>query len=152
MNCNPSPEVTCPDTIYDSCVKVTVDVPACLQIQGATCYRQSEVNTQVFNKVCALDASVTSILNSISGTGSNPILVTGLKNCDNSTKTPATINATFQDLYTKICNLKADLSLPLNDAIDTKCLVDPCGDPISTLGELLQAIVNKVCDCCPSGN
>lgn len=144
MNCNPSPEITCPDIIYDSCVKVSVTVPACLQIQGATCYRQSEVNTQVFNKVCAINASVETIQESID--------LSTLTGCTDLNPVKTTVVAEFQNVYDAICALRADLSLPLNGAIDTKCLVDPCDNPIGTLGELLQAIVNKVCDCCPSGS
>lgn len=144
MNCNPTPEETCGTIVNDSCVKVTVDVPICLQIEGATCYRQSEVNTQVFRKVCDLDGRVAAIEENID--------LTGLTGCTGLTPVKTTVAAEFQAIYNAICALRADLSLPLNGAIDTKCLVDPCGDPIATLGELLQAIVDKVCDCCPSGS
>lgn len=137
MNCNPSPETTCPDTVYDSCVKVTVAVPTCLQIEGATCYRQSEVNTQVFTKICAIDAAVTAIEESID--------LSTLTGCTGLTPTKTTVVAEFQNVYDAICALRADLSLPLNGVIDTKCLVDPCGDPIATLGDLLQAMVDAIC-------
>jgi len=30
--------------------------------------------------------------------------------------------------------------------LDFKCLVDPCGDPIETLGQLLQIMIDKDCE------
>lgn len=138
MNCNPKPEVTCGDTTYDSCVKITVTVPQCLAIEGATCYRQSEVNTQVFNKICELDGNVTSILSSI-GTLSN------LEGCEGITPSGTTVFAEFQAIYNALCALKTNLNLPIT-GINTQCLVDPCGLPISTLGQLLQALIDNQCD------
>jgi hypothetical protein len=131
MKCNISPETN------DSCVVVTVEVPECLQIEGADCYRQSEINTQVMNKVCAIDAAVTTIQASID--------LSDLTGCDSLTPVGTTVVAEFQNLYDAVCALKADLSLPLDGAIDTKCLVDQCGDPIATLGDLLQAMVDAIC-------
>lgn len=143
MNCNPAPEIFCGTTVNDSCIIVTVDVPTCLQIMGADCYRQSEVNTQVFNKVCSLDSTVTTIVNGIN--------LSSLTACSGITPSKTTVVAEFQNVYDILCDLRADLSLPLNGAIDLKCITSPCDDPISTLGELLQAMVDKLCDCCPSG-
>ena len=54
----------------------------------------------------------------------------------------------------EICNLKEELELvknrplcemPLGDCVDTKCLVDACNENISTVGQLLQALVDLNC-------
>ena len=144
MNCSPTPEETCGSLINDTCVVVTASVPQCLRIQGATCYRQSEVNTQVFTKVCAIDAAVTAIQSSID--------LSDLTGCDAITPVKDTVKEEFQNVYNILCDLKTDLSLPLDGQLDLKCLVDPCGNPISTLGQLLQALIDQHCECCdPSG-
>ena len=137
MNCHPAPENTCGTLLNDSCVVVTVEVPQCRQIEGATCYRQSGINAQVMTKVCAIDAAVTAIEASID--------LSTLTGCDSLTPVKTTVVAEFQNLYNAVCGLKADLSLPLDGAIDTKCLVGPCDTPITTLGDLLQAMVNAIC-------
>lgn len=54
----------------------------------------------------------------------------------------------------EICNLKTEVAelknkpicdMPLGDCVDTLCLVDDCGDPISTFGQLLQIMITKQC-------
>lgn len=52
----------------------------------------------------------------------------------------------------EICKLKETLSKEDNKGVDisewsldTKCLSDPCGDEFSTLKQLMQAIIDKVC-------
>ena len=55
----------------------------------------------------------------------------------------------------EICNLKEELEtvknrplceMPLGDCVDTKCLVDACNENISTVGQLLQALVDINCE------
>ena len=36
--------------------------------------------------------------------------------------------------------------MPLGDCINTACLVDPCGSPITTWGQLIQILVDKQCE------
>ena len=36
--------------------------------------------------------------------------------------------------------------MPLGDCVDTKCLVDACSENISTVGQLLQALVDINCE------
>lgn len=67
---------------------------------------------------------------------------------------------TFED---ELCNLKKLVPDPtaagycppvfeedfLCLGLDMKCLVDPCGAPIKNLKTLLQALIDKTCECCP---
>jgi hypothetical protein len=55
----------------------------------------------------------------------------------------------------KICELSEKVNLlenrplcemPLGDCVDTKCLVDACNENISTVGQLLQALVDLNCE------
>ena len=36
--------------------------------------------------------------------------------------------------------------MPLGDCINTSCLTDPCGNDITTWGQLVQALVNNNCE------
>ncbi|MCA9749280.1 MAG: hypothetical protein KC414_09245 [Romboutsia sp.] len=53
----------------------------------------------------------------------------------------------------EICLLKESvgdtdgINFDISD-IDTACLVDECGTGFSDLKSLLQAMINKICDCC----
>ena len=51
-----------------------------------------------------------------------------------------------------ICNIKSTqttnaLDYDVKD-LDLKCLTTPCGDQISNVRELLQVLIDKVCECC----
>ena len=55
----------------------------------------------------------------------------------------------------KICELEEKINelenrplceMPLGDCVDTKCLVDACSENISTVGQLLQALVDLNCE------
>ncbi len=142
MNCNNKPEIFCGSIVNDTCVKVVTIEPefACfLDIDG--CYRQSEFNSVVGTKVCQMSSTLDTIVEGID--------LSSLEGCEGITPVKQTVKQEFQNVYNILCELKTDLGLPIT-GIDVKCLVDPCGNPISTLGQLLQAIVDKLCDCCPN--
>ena len=55
----------------------------------------------------------------------------------------------------KICEYEERINLlenrplcemPLGDCVDTKCLIDACNESISTVGQLLQALVDINCE------
>jgi len=136
MNCRPAPENTCGTLLNDSCVVITGSWPFPCEAPVSGCYRQSEFNEYVGPKLCTLSGYVTTLRSSVD--------LSTLTGCASLTPVKTTVHAEFQNLYTAVCSLKTDLSLPIT-GIDTKCLVDPCGDPITTLGELLQAMVDAIC-------
>lgn len=65
-------------------------------------------------------------------------------------------NPTHSDILTTldsaICNIQNNqttnaLDYDVKD-LDMKCLTTPCGDKIANVRELLQALIDKVCECC----
>lgn len=65
-------------------------------------------------------------------------------------------------LEESICEIKEEIGLSDDNGsnsssnldltglnLDYKCLSDPCNNPIKDLKTLLQALIDKVCDCCP---
>jgi hypothetical protein len=92
-----------------------------------------------------LPTGVTSILGSITLTGltgcTTPLALTPVK---------TTVAAEFQNIYNILCaNLPVSLNTPIVQGaapgLNLKCLQDPCGTPIGTLGGVLQALINNVC-------
>lgn len=157
MNCHPKPEALCGTTIPETCV-IIVDAnifsgcPAWLgiEVDPAECYRQSELNSTFAGSLCnianIIGESGTCVADVYTpGTGILGSIYLGcLEDCDGN-QIPLTVRGAIADLYSKVCALKVDLDLPLGN-IDPKCLVDPCNPPITTLGPLLQALVDEVCD------
>lgn len=162
MNCQPAPEITCGTTIFDACVNISGTWPACFPTGVGPCYRQSDWNLAASNLLCTLanavagpnpitipivlPTGVTSILSSMTLTGltgctTPPITLTPIK---------TTVAAEFQNIYDILCaNLPVSLNTPLvlgaAPGLNLKCLQDPCGVPIATLGGLLQALINAEC-------
>ena len=62
--------------------------------------------------------------------------------------TPLKVNEALQTLEKEICELKSitEDSSSNDLELDLKCLTTTCGTGIFNLKELLQALINKVCD------
>lgn len=141
MNCKPKPVITCGTTIPDSCVPITITWPSCFGDEP-DCPRQSEWNSAAQDTICAIKASVLTIESSID--------LSNLTGCDSIEPVKETVNQEFQNLYNVACDLQDQLTnwanLPLPDNFDTACLGNDCCNTIpTTLGELLTAIVSKLC-------
>jgi len=145
LNCFPKPQQTCGKVIPDACVSVSA-WPDCFRTHDPDCcYRQIDFNDEAGYQICLLKGSVTTILDSID--------LSTLTGCTAGEGTPGEVVITpvkgtvveeFQNIYDLICGLQTNLDIPLS-GIDFSCLVDKCGTPIGTLGQLLQAMVNQVC-------
>lgn len=154
MNCNPTPEITCGFVHPDSCVGITMSNPTngitainwgCFMPSGylTSCWRQSEFNFYAGNQICVNTTAIAAIEEQLGYSGT-----LGLSGCTGFTPSNTTIEAEFQAIYTQLCTFQYDLDQPINTGaggINLKCLADPCGIPIGTLGQLLQAIINSVC-------
>ena len=136
MNCSPLPEVTCGSLYNDSCVVYTGIWPSCFS-GGSSCYRQSEFNQATGTLLCSLNTTVQGITNSIGN-------LSTLTGCTNITPSGTTINTQLQTIYNYLCSLQTNLNLPIT-GLNLRCLQDPCGTPIGTLGQVLQAIINQLC-------
>ncbi len=159
MNCHPKPEVPCGTTIPETCVTIVDNTifqncPAWaleqIDIDPNGCYRQSEFNKGFANAICGAfsllgqpGTCIADVYTPGSGILGN-IYLGCINDCD-GLQIPLTVREAIQDLYSKVCNLETNLDLPIGD-IDPKCLVNQCEAPITTLGPLLQALVDEVCD------
>lgn len=144
MNCRPKPVTTCGSLINDTCVVYTGPWPSCFPNQGEDCYRQSEFNEAAGTLICELVESVQTLEASTD--------LSDLSGCAAFEPVKTTVKAEFQNIYNVLCDYKVDLNTPLNGSIDLKCLQASCPEtPITTLKDLLQALVDSHCECCASG-
>jgi len=164
MNCLVTPTVTCGTTTPDACINITGSWPACFPTDLGPCYRQADFNTVAGSVIC-------NIINTIGGANGTPLNIAplGISSIINSidlrtltigncvlglTNPPVhtSVAAELQNIYNILCtylpiSLTTPLTLsPLPNGISLGCLQAPCGVPIGTLGGLLQALVNAVCE------
>ena len=159
MNCNPTPEVTCGTTIPETCVTIVDNsifsncppwVLASFNLQKGGCYRQSDFNHIFGAGLCYTTSTIGKIGTCVDGvyTPGEGILGSIYLGCINNCEgdpISGTVRQAIIDLYGEVCALKLGLDISIGD-IDPKCLVDPCGPPITTLGPLLQALIDSECD------
>ena len=143
--------VSCGKKINARCVdyegsindKSSLDSEGCLNIHDTT----EDLYTQVEEIQQGID---------LSGLGAKCLTFTPATTGDLKVKEAL---LTMEDF---ICNIKASLPDKTSPTycppvftedlsclgLDFKCLVDPCGDPITTLKTLLQVMIDKTCECC----
>lgn len=130
----------------DPTLSVCVDHEAPLGVNTkiiTDCVNQSDVNTDLY--------AITDEVIENSGTSNlgNLCVVYPL------TEGVITLKSVNEQNEIEICNLKTKVTnLETFDysnlditgfTLDFKCLADPCGDPITKLGQLLQIIIDKSC-------
>ena len=138
-NCNKIKH-TCGERTYLICAEYEGNVNTDSSLVDVNCKNGEEVIQDIYNQLDNLDLSELgeSCLDYISDeSGKNLVKNVLLK---------------FEE---EICNLKEELKtvknrplceMPLGDCVDTKCLVDACNENISTVGQLLQALVDINCE------
>jgi hypothetical protein len=127
-------------TVYDTCVEVQVTVPDISSLSGS-CNDLSSVIDDIYTLVDNTYIDMSSFV---------PGCLVGV----DSTSEPIEV---INTLAAKICAVEDVVdTLPTFDIanLDISCMktVDPCGDArtITTLEDLLQAIVEDLCNCCNS--
>lgn len=143
MSCNDTLSNTCPDPILSTCVDHEGPLGENTKIIS-DCVNQSDVNTDLYTITDEIiSKSDTSDLGSL---------------CITYPLTGSVIlqKSVFIQNEIEICSLKnrvtaiedrdyGDLDITGFD-LDFGCLVDPCGDPITTQKQLLQLLISKACE------
>ena len=139
MNCHNKIKHTCSTTNYSTCVHYEGSVNTDSQYDENDCLSIEETTQDIYNQLENLDLSALGelCLSYVQEDNKNIVKNVLLK---------------FEE---EICNLKEELEtvknrplceMPLGDCVDTKCLVDACSENISTVGQLLQALVDINCE------
>ena len=138
-NCNQKIKHTCGSIVFADCTSYEGTVNADSEFNENNCLSIEQTTQDIYNQLDNLDLSALGelCLNYVQENNKNIVKNVLLK---------------FEE---EICNLKEELELvknrplcemPLGDCVDTKCLVDACSENISTVGQLLQALVDINCE------
>ena len=138
-NCNQKIKHTCGSIVFADCTSYEGTVNADSEFNENNCLSIEQTTQDIYNQLDNLDLSALGelCLNYVQENNKNIVKNVLLK---------------FEE---EICNLKEELELvknrplcemPLGDCVDTKCLVDTCSENISTVGQLLQALVDINCE------
>lgn len=143
MSCNNKISNLCIDSIKSGCVDNEAELGQNTKITE-TCVTQTNVNKDLY------DITDEIITNSDTSDLGNLCITYPLTDGIITLKTVNSVNEQ------EICNLKDKVtelenkdfsSLDITGfGLDFNCLVDPCGDPITTLGQLLQILINQTCN------
>ena len=139
MNCHNKIKHTCSSVNYSTCIHYESSVNADSELVNETCLDLEQTTQDIYNQLENLDLSALGelCLSYVQENNKNIVKNVLLK---------------FEE---EICNLKEELEtvknrplceMPLGDCVDTKCLVDACSENISTVGQLLQALVDINCE------
>ena len=143
MACNDDISNTCSDPIKATCVDYDGQLGANTNITD-DCVNQNDVNKDLYD--------ITDKVISDSDTSNLGEL------CITYTLTEGSIlpKSVFEQHEVEICDVKTRVTdLENTDyanlditgfGLDFECLVDPCGDPITTLSQLLQLLISKSCE------
>ena len=138
MNCHNKIKHTCSSTNYATCIHYESSVNTDSQYDENDCLSIEETTQDIYNQLENLDLSALGelCLEYTQASGKNIVKNVLLK---------------FEE---KICEYEQRITelenrplceMPLGDCVDTKCLVDACNENISTVGQLLQALVDLNC-------
>ena len=138
-NCNQKIKHTCGSIVFADCTSYEGTVNADSEFNENNCLSIEQTTQDIYNQLDNLDLSELGelCLNYVQENNKNIVKNVLLK---------------FEE---EICNLKEEVEtvknrplceMPLGDCVDTKCLVDACNENISTVGQLLQALVDINCE------
>jgi hypothetical protein len=139
MGCHNKISHTCGERTYLICSEYEGTVNTDSSLTEESCLNGQEVVQDIYNQLENLDLSALGelCLEYVQVSGKNVVKNVLLK---------------FEE---KICEYEQRITelenrplceMPLGDCVDTKCLVDACNENISTVGQLLQALVDINCE------
>ena len=143
---------TCGKKMSSECVDYEREVNECSDLDSNDCLTIADTTQDLFNQVQKIKDSL-----NLDELGNSCLTY------DQLDPTKLEVKEALKGLEEKVCQLcelvpGATECNPIYDQIidcvglDFKCLTDPCNETISTLKELLQALIDQVCACCEDPN
>jgi len=138
MGCHNKISHTCGERTYLICSEYEGTVNTDSSLTEESCLNGQEVVQDIYNQLENLDLSAL-----------GELCLSYVQ--DNNKNIVKNVLLKFEE---KICEYEERINLlenrplcemPLGDCVDTKCLVDSCNENISTVGQLLQALVDLNC-------
>ena len=138
-NCNQKIKYTCDGEKPAMCIRYEGEVNENSEYTNDSCLSIEETTQDIYNQLEDINLSELgkSCLEYVSEDGRLKVKNVLLKYEQEICALKEKVTVLEQS---SLCNL------PLGDCINTKCLVDACGEPISTYGQLFQIIIDKICE------
>lgn len=137
MECNTDNKLKyrCGSITPSECVSYETTLPEWSELEG--CVTVEESLTEIYKKLTEIAANLE--------------VSDGMPDCITYSSGDQTIASVLRDLAEEICSIKATLNLSPTtfdvNSINLKCLQEnECGNQVSDLTELLQAIVDNLCN------
>lgn len=133
---------TCGNRVPASCVFYDLNVPEYSKLDKEECLVIEETTEDLYNLVTWIKESI-----DLKNFEKDCLEVDDVEDTYNKDKRRFLIKDVIIELKNKMCELEGRLSDDSDDTLelDFKCLVGPCGDPITSLKDLLQVLINKHC-------
>lgn len=144
MSCTPEIKNTCGDIMFATCVYYESQVPNYSILIAEDCYTVEEVLTDLYNITSNIKSEIDLTL--LEGNG-----ITYTLDLDDKIIVKNALSKHAEEILA----LKTTITAMANGfdgdtnittwGLDLECLVDACGDPITTLKQLLQSLITKIC-------
>ena len=143
MSCKSKIKHTCGDKTYATCVFYSTEVPSWSELINEGCVVTEETTKELYQEVTKLRDKTD--FSSLSTTCPDITIET-----ENGVVTPLSYASTTLKLWEELkCPTTEEVITQDIDitgyGLDFKCLVDPCGDPITKLSQLLQIMIDQHC-------
>ena len=138
-NCNQKIKHTCGSIVFADCTSYEGTVNADSEFNENNCLSIEQTTQDIYNQLDNLDLSALGelCLEYVQVSGKNIVKNVLLKFEEKICE--------YEERITELEN-RPLCEMPLGDCVDTKCLVDACSENISTVGQLLQALVDINCE------
>ena len=144
MGCGNKPKHTCGDRRSNArCVFYDIPVPTYSRLKEEDCITVEETTDDLYNLISWLKESV-----DISEVSIKDLDVESVPDSYVKGNHRVLLKEVITKLISELNNLKnrVDEKDPEKMDLDYKCLVSPCGNQISTTEELLQVLIDEVCN------
>jgi hypothetical protein len=137
--CNQKIKATCGVTNFATCIYYENTINTDSELDDNTCLTIEETTQDIYNQLENLDLSALGelCLEYVQDSGKNIVKNVLLKFEEKICE--------YEERITELEN-RPLCEMFLGDCVDTKCLVDACNENISTVGQLLQALVDLNCE------
>jgi hypothetical protein len=144
MNCTPKIKNTCGEVSFATCVYYEGAIPSFSGLISEDCYTLEEVVADLYQITTDIKDEID--LSALAGNG-----ITYTLDADNNIVVKNVVAKHAEEIVA----LKVSVAAIGNGfdgdtnittwGLDLDCLVDSCGDPITTMKQLLQSIIDKAC-------
>ena len=139
------PKHTCGDRSSNArCVFYDLNTPSFSKLSGSECTTIEETTSDLYNLVSWLRESV-----NVEGLDIKDLEIQSVQDSYDNSKQRLLVKDILSEIISQVDDIKKLTDLNDTDSglvLDLKCLGNSCGPPITSLKDLLQALIDEVCN------